>query len=158
MTESGWLKQSEAADYLEITPSDLTRLRESGKGPVLYKKGVLVRYKQEDLDEWVEHEFSSLGAPDESWDRVEPAAAESAPEGDIFGPEKSLAPDPPAAAPVASGINIRDPELLKGMPADRIAGVDFAPSRLLNKRGESLSESPLALKGETRTVPSGGSG
>lgn len=158
MTE--WLRLSEAAAYLEIQPEDLIRLWESGKGPVFYKKGPLVRYKQDDLDQWVEAEFSSVAPPDDKWDRIDPAAAGSAPDGDIFGPEQVAAPAPPPAAPVTDGINVRDPEVLKGMPPGSIAGVDFAPSRLLDKQTEGLSpsESPLAIKGEMREVPSGGGG
>lgn len=161
MTE--WLRQSEAAVYLEISADDLTKLRSLGKGPVFYKKGPLVRYTQEDLDEWVEAEFSSVGAPEESWDRVEPEHAQEPPKpvdpADIF-PDKDK-PSPPAAEvspPVVTGVNVRDPGLFTGMAPHLIAGVDATPSRLLNAEGGPAGESPLAVKADKHDVPAGGRG
>ena len=161
MTE--WLRQSEAASYLEISAADLTKLREHGKGPVFYKKGPLVRYTQEDLDEWVEAEFTGVSASDKSWDRVEPAHAQEPPKpadpADIF-PDKDE-PSPPVAEtspPVATGVNIRDPDLLAGMTPRMIAGVDAVPSKLLDAHGAPAGESPLAVRADKHDVPAGGRG
>jgi len=161
---SEWLRQSEAAEYLEINPNDLLRLRESGKGPVFYRKGVLLRYTQQDLDDWVELEFSSRGAPDESWDRVEPAAAEPAPDGDIFGPkqgttsgERAVAEAPlvhglPSSGPRtilgAHGQLIEAPDNTAGLPESMLAGVDLVPQRIMDNAQPRQGKSPIGVAAE----------
>ena len=50
-----WMTTAEAAEYLRITPHQLTRLRRLGKGPRCYcREGTRsYRYLQFDLDAWV---------------------------------------------------------------------------------------------------------
>lgn len=43
-----------AADYLNVLPSYLERLRCNGDGPVFVKRNGLVRYDPDDLDAWFE--------------------------------------------------------------------------------------------------------
>jgi Helix-turn-helix domain len=43
-----------AADYLNVLPSYLERLRCTGDGPVFVKRNGLVRYDPDDLDAWFE--------------------------------------------------------------------------------------------------------
>jgi hypothetical protein len=43
-----------AADYLNVLPSYLERLRCTGDGPVFVKRNGLVRYDPDDLDVWFE--------------------------------------------------------------------------------------------------------
>ena len=44
----------EAAEYLGVQPVTVTLWRHRKIGPKYYKIGRLIRYKQEDLDQWVE--------------------------------------------------------------------------------------------------------
>ena len=43
----------EAADYLGLSKNTLNRWRHTGDGPRFVKLGRAVRYRREDLDEWV---------------------------------------------------------------------------------------------------------
>ena len=55
MEASGYLKESEAADYLNCAPITLAKDRCDRKlGIPFYKLGRSVRYKKADLDAWME--------------------------------------------------------------------------------------------------------
>jgi excisionase family DNA binding protein len=45
--------QNEAAQILRVSVRTLERLRVTGAGPQYTKVGRLVRYRQADLDEWI---------------------------------------------------------------------------------------------------------
>jgi len=64
MIESDLLTTREAAEYLRYSAYTLRRSRLDGKlagklGPKFTKVGTAVRYKQGDLDEWLEEEVTS---------------------------------------------------------------------------------------------------
>jgi len=48
------LTQREAATLLRLSERTLERLRVTGGGPVFVKAGRLVRYRQADLENWIE--------------------------------------------------------------------------------------------------------
>jgi len=55
MEASGYLKETEAADYLNCAPITLAKDRcERTLGIPFYKLGRSVRYKKEDLDAWMD--------------------------------------------------------------------------------------------------------
>lgn len=54
MTADRLLKSTEAAEFLCIEPSTLARWRWSGCGPVFHKIGSAVRYRQADLEGFIE--------------------------------------------------------------------------------------------------------
>jgi len=55
METSGYLKETEAADYLNCAPITLAKDRCDQKlGIPFYKLGRSVRYKREDLDAWMD--------------------------------------------------------------------------------------------------------
>jgi hypothetical protein len=41
-----------AADYLDLAPSTLSKMRIFGTGPAFFRLGRAVRYRREDLEEW----------------------------------------------------------------------------------------------------------
>ena len=47
------LVPNEAADYLRISPETLRQWRHLGEGPRYLKMGRAVRYRQSDLDLWI---------------------------------------------------------------------------------------------------------
>lgn len=49
-----WLITVQVAKYLEVSPSTLTVWRHRNKGPAYYKIGGLVRYRQSDIDTFIE--------------------------------------------------------------------------------------------------------
>ena len=53
--ETSWMTTKQAAEYLQVSPGFLEkdRLNNVYKIP-FYKIGVHIRYKKEDLDEWLE--------------------------------------------------------------------------------------------------------
>jgi excisionase family DNA binding protein len=51
---SPWLNTEQAADYLGTTRSTLADYRTKKNGPPYYKVGGIIRYKQADLDAWIE--------------------------------------------------------------------------------------------------------
>lgn len=58
MTEK-LLTPNQLAENLGIKPFTLLQYRMNGKGPKYIKLGHLVRYRQEDVDEWLESIKSS---------------------------------------------------------------------------------------------------
>jgi excisionase family DNA binding protein len=48
------LTQRDAATLLRLSERTLERLRVTGGGPVFVKAGRLVRYRQADLENWIE--------------------------------------------------------------------------------------------------------
>lgn len=52
-TEIQYLTPVEAGEYLRSTPSTLSKLRLNGKGPSFVRIGKAVRYRKQDLDEWM---------------------------------------------------------------------------------------------------------
>lgn len=52
-------KTREAAEYLRLSKPTLERFRVSGGGPVFAKLGGAVRYRQSDLDAWLESRLAS---------------------------------------------------------------------------------------------------
>jgi hypothetical protein len=61
-----WCVAEEASQYLwkwyrlKRNPRRLAQLRASGDGPKYYRDGLVVRYREADLDEWAEQQ---LGEP-----------------------------------------------------------------------------------------------
>jgi len=63
--EPYWQPQ-EAARYLRLSASTLAKLRVYGGGPIYYRAGRAIRYRQEDLDHWMatrRHSSTSDVAP-----------------------------------------------------------------------------------------------
>ena len=58
MTEK-LLTPNQLAENLGVKPFTLLQYRMNGKGPTYIKLGHLVRYRQEDVDEWLESIKSS---------------------------------------------------------------------------------------------------
>ena len=54
MDKTVWLKRPEAARYLGVPEQTLMNWVPRKRGPVYYKIGNHVRYKQSDLDAWLE--------------------------------------------------------------------------------------------------------
>jgi len=52
-TAPATLNTTDAAHYLGISPSKLSRLRHEGKGPPFVRIGAAVRFKTSDLDNWL---------------------------------------------------------------------------------------------------------
>lgn len=48
---------TEAATYLGISPSKLSRLRHSGRSPPYIRISTSIRYRREDLDRWLEQQM-----------------------------------------------------------------------------------------------------
>jgi hypothetical protein len=53
-TEKQFLATAEAAEWLDLRPNTLEKMRVHGKGPVYRKHGRYVRYHREDLAAWSE--------------------------------------------------------------------------------------------------------
>lgn len=47
------LTSSDAAEYLRVSVSTLKHWRRVGKGPAYYRFGTMVRYRKEDLENYV---------------------------------------------------------------------------------------------------------
>lgn len=58
---SGLAKASEVAEYLKTTSNQLARLRFLGDGPAYVKLGRSVRYRWEDVDNWVNGNLQTVG-------------------------------------------------------------------------------------------------
>ena len=50
---AGLLDQKQAAQILRCTPSALARWRKERRGPAFVRLSRLIRYRQEDLFEWI---------------------------------------------------------------------------------------------------------
>ena len=50
---SGWMSTKSAAEYLGVTEGHLRNLRSRGAGPRYHKADAIVRYRREDLDDWL---------------------------------------------------------------------------------------------------------
>jgi len=48
-----YFSPSDAADYLDSSPSTLAKRRMRGDGPVFLRLGRAIRYRKADLDEWM---------------------------------------------------------------------------------------------------------
>ena len=60
MTETSYLTQSEAAEYVRLSTRTLERHRITGTGAKFIKAGSRVLYRKRDLDEWLDSRtFSS---------------------------------------------------------------------------------------------------
>ncbi len=55
-TEKKYLTTKELADYLGISEATLLLHRQLNTGPAYVKIGRLVRYNQEDVEEWIKRE------------------------------------------------------------------------------------------------------
>ena len=55
------LTETEAADHLQCTIACMRRWRREGRGPQFAKLGRLVRYRPEDVDEFVRREIIGRG-------------------------------------------------------------------------------------------------
>ena len=53
------MNTSEAADYVRLSPPTMERFRLTGEGPRYCKLGGAVRYRQGDLDVWLESRLVS---------------------------------------------------------------------------------------------------
>lgn len=54
-----WLNTLQAADYVGLAKSTLEKARLTGAGPQFGKLGRSVRYRQQDLDRWIENRLVS---------------------------------------------------------------------------------------------------
>ncbi len=55
--KSIFMSAKEAAEYLGVTKSHMARMREWKIGPKWYNIGLkLIKYKQSDVDEWIEEQ------------------------------------------------------------------------------------------------------
>jgi hypothetical protein len=55
------MNEKEAARVLHCTPAALTRWRKEGRGPSYIKVSRLVRYRAEDLAEWIASQRIAVG-------------------------------------------------------------------------------------------------
>ena len=75
------LSTEQAAEYCEMSPRTLEKLRSDGDGPVYAKLGHLVRYAIEDLDRWIaERRRRSTSDPGPVREPPEPASEPPGPE------------------------------------------------------------------------------
>jgi excisionase family DNA binding protein len=59
--ETVWLTPEEAAERLRVSRRTLQALRSSGEGPRYSKRGQIVRYRADDVDEWMAGEDDAQG-------------------------------------------------------------------------------------------------
>ena len=52
--EDRWFDTAQAANYIQYSESRLHQWRAEGAGPTFYRLGSRIRYKQSDLDAWIE--------------------------------------------------------------------------------------------------------
>jgi excisionase family DNA binding protein len=52
----------ELATLLNISQATLAGWRCVGRGPRYFKQGRLVRYREQDVDEWLKHQFKAEGS------------------------------------------------------------------------------------------------
>jgi predicted DNA-binding transcriptional regulator AlpA len=57
-----YLKPREAAAFINSSKSTLAKLRLSGAGPKFVRIGRVIRYRQMDLDSWMERSLTSHAA------------------------------------------------------------------------------------------------
>jgi excisionase family DNA binding protein len=57
-----YLKPSEAAEYVGSSTSTLSKLRLSGAGPTFLRIGRAIRYRQSDLDRWMDRSATKRAA------------------------------------------------------------------------------------------------
>jgi predicted DNA-binding transcriptional regulator AlpA len=57
-----YLKPREAAAFISSSASTLAKLRLSGAGPKFVRIGRVIRYRQIDLDSWMERSLTSYAA------------------------------------------------------------------------------------------------
>jgi len=55
-----WLTEESAAEYMAVSPSTLVSWRSRRTGPRYIKKGRLIRYKTQWIDEWLEASVINL--------------------------------------------------------------------------------------------------
>ena len=58
-----FLTEKEVAKQIRVSPASLRRWRLVLRGPRFIKVGALVRYRPEDLEQWMESSFSAGIAP-----------------------------------------------------------------------------------------------
>lgn len=54
MEDQEWMTSKEAADLLKVSEAFLLRRRRKRLAPIWYKLGRAVRYKRQDLEDWLE--------------------------------------------------------------------------------------------------------
>lgn len=62
MSIEKYLKPIEAAEVLRSSRSTLAKLRLSGAGPTFVRIGRAIRYRQSDLDRWMNESSTGLAA------------------------------------------------------------------------------------------------
>lgn len=62
MSDEKYLKPREAAAFISSSKSTLAKLRLSGAGPKFVRIGRAIRYREIDLDSWMEQSLTSHAA------------------------------------------------------------------------------------------------
>jgi excisionase family DNA binding protein len=63
MNEDAYMTPKEAARYLKSSASTLAKRRLSGNGPIFFRIGRAIRYRQSDVDAWLEQSASRNSTP-----------------------------------------------------------------------------------------------